>query len=128
MRDYNMRNIELEMCGQRNFTAICAKAKGNQARKGRVKLGTSMRPIWRTDARIANLEIGDLNDAIRENRVLWLATHNRQRCLIRRIYAAVTKILAALREAGFRRMTISMSRPSAVRKFMSRSTENPSSR
>lgn len=41
-------------------------------------------------------------------------------------YAAVTRIRAALRERGFRRMSISTSRSSAVRKFISLSTENPS--
>ena len=38
-----------------------------------------------------------------------------------KIHAAVTKILAVLREAGFRRITISMSRSSAVRIFLSSS-------
>ena len=41
--------------------------------------------------------------------------------------AATTRICAAGRERGFLRMTISTSRSSAVRKVISRSTENPAS-
>ena len=43
------------------------------------------------------------------------------------VQAAVTRTRPALRDRGFRRITISTSRSSAVRKFISRSTENPSS-
>ena len=45
-----------------------------------------------------------------------------------RIQAAVTTILASFRDLGFLRITISTSRSSAVIKFISRSTENPSRR
>src|SRR5437867_1318674 len=41
--------------------------------------------------------------------------------------AAVTRILAALRDLGFGRIRISTSRSREVRKFMSLSTEKPSS-
>jgi hypothetical protein len=43
------------------------------------------------------------------------------------LYAAVTNIRPLLRDLGFARVTISTSPYSAVRKFISRSTENPSS-
>jgi len=43
-------------------------------------------------------------------------------------HAAVTWIRVPFRERGFRRMTISTSRSSVVRKCINRSTEKPSSR
>jgi hypothetical protein len=42
-------------------------------------------------------------------------------------YAATTLIRPALRDRGFRRITISTSRSSAVNRFISRSTEKPAS-
>jgi hypothetical protein len=43
-------------------------------------------------------------------------------------HAAEIRIRASLRDLGFGRIVISTSRSSAVRKFISRSTENPASR